>query len=109
MLVVRSAQQPDPFDGVRVRQRKRIDVIEFQRIRFTASPAVLVSEGAAPAVASVHSALDVIRNVPRHSRFSRRLFARPWGATNRETFLLHLLDERVECHFDDRRYFTAWH
>jgi hypothetical protein len=64
VLVVSSAEEPDAFRFVYRRTCESVDVVVLERTGGRASPARIVLEGALPAVASVHLALDRIGNVP---------------------------------------------
>src|SRR5713101_7261403 len=103
VLVVRTAEQADSVRSVEMRSREPVAVIEFQGACLGAPPPTLVRERAAAAVASEDLAFDGVRDVTRGRcvrLFGRNLSRLP---TRRESLLLHVLDEQVECALEDRR------
>ncbi|MFL5309818.1 MAG: hypothetical protein ACJ79H_05120, partial [Myxococcales bacterium] len=102
MLVMRTAQQPDPAGFVSTSSREAVAVIEFERPSLGTPAAMLVRESAATAVPLEDRAVDRVRNVTRTrvARLSRCLLSRraPFG----EAVLLHSLEEDLEPRFDDR-------
>ena len=101
MLVVRTAKEPDPVNIVPVRAREPVYVIEFQRSSLAAAATVCVRERAAPAVAFVDRSLDRIRNMARAADFLLRCL--PGLAAHCESLLLDVLDQQIECPFQDGR------
>src|ERR1700694_5846546 len=105
MLVVRAAEEPDPVDIVPVCARESVHVIEFQRSSLAAAPPPLVRERAAPFVAFVDRSFDRIRKVARAAGFLlRRPPALPAPC---ESPLLDVLDQEIECPFQDGRQFPV--
>src|SRR5712692_3379545 len=86
-----------------MRSCEAVVVIEFQGRSLGALAAMLVRERAAATVALEDLAFDGVRDVTR--RRCVRVFGRSLSRlpTRRESLLLHLLDEQVECVLDDRR------
>ncbi len=101
MVVVRAAKEPDPVDIVPVRARESVHVIEFQRSSLAAAAAALVGERAAPFVALVDRSFDRIRNVARAADLLLRRL--PGLAAHCEPLLLHVLDQEIECSFQNGR------
>ncbi len=103
VLVVRTAEQADPVRSVERRSCEAVAVIEFQGACLAAPAAMLVGERAAATVALEDLAFDGVRDVTR--RRCVRVFGRSPSRfpTRRESLLLHVLDEQVECVLDDRR------
>src|SRR5712691_6829371 len=103
VLVVRTTEHADSVRSVAMRSREAVAVVEFQGRSLGAPPPTLVRERAAAAVALEDLALDGVRDVTRRRcvpAFGRSLSRLP---TRRESFLLHVLDEQVECVLEDRR------
>ena len=63
MLVMRTAEQPDPVGFVSTRSREAVPVIEFEAASLGAPATMLVRERAATAVALEDRALDRVRNM----------------------------------------------
>src|SRR5713101_6720650 len=103
VLVVRTAEQVDPVRSVEMRSREPVPVIELQGASLGAPPATLVGEGAAATVALEDRALDGVGNVTRTRCVG--VFGRGLSrlAALGEALLLHVVDQHVECLFEDRR------
>src|SRR5712692_1514268 len=101
VLVVRTAEQADPVRSVEMRSREPVLVIELQGASLRAPAAALVGERAAATVALIDLALDRVGNVTR--RWCVGLFARGLSRppARGEALLLHLLDQQVECFFEN--------
>ena len=89
---MRTTEQADPVNSVKVRSREPVPVIEFQGACLAAPAAIFVGEGAAAAVALENLALDAVGNVTRRRcvrAFSQNLSRLP---TRAEALFRHLFD-----------------
>jgi hypothetical protein len=103
VLIVRTAEEPDPVGPVNRLSRESVAVIEFQGAGLHTPSALPIGKRAPATVPLEHFASDGVRHMTR--RRCSWLFGRslPRLATRREALLLDLFDQNVERLFENLR------